>query len=78
MAKKTPAAKKPADDATKQLVDAIVTVRHLQEFIKEHGSLEKALDAVAKVYGLMKLTGGVEQLRQALNIVGAESAAPPA
>ena len=45
MAKKTPVATKKTPqkiDATKQLVDAIFTVKQLQNFIKEHGSLEKA------------------------------------
>jgi hypothetical protein len=73
MAKKAPPAKK-TDDSAKQLVDAIVTVRHLQDFIHQHGSLEKALEAVARVNQLIGLTGGVSQLNAALQIVGGESA----
>jgi hypothetical protein len=70
MAKKAAAPKKPAAESTKQLVDAIVTVKALQDYIKENGGLEKALDAVNKVYKLIELTGGFEQLKQALEIVG--------
>jgi hypothetical protein len=77
MAKKTPAAK-PATDGSKQLMDAIATVRQIQEFIKERGSLEAALAAVARVQGLTAMTGGFEPLKQALEIVGKESAPPQA
>ena len=75
MAKKAPAApKKPVADCTKQLVDAIVTVKQLQDFVKEHGNLENSLNAVNRVYGLIELTGGIAQLKQALEIVGKETA----
>jgi hypothetical protein len=46
----------------------------LQDFIHQHGSLEKALEAVARVNQLIGLTGGVSQLNAALQIVGGESA----
>jgi hypothetical protein len=73
MAKKAAAPKAaPAADKNKQLVDAIITVKQLQDFIKEHGSLDKALGAVNRVYGLIELTGGIGQLTQALEIVGRE------
>lgn len=77
MAKKTPVVKVPAAENTKSLVDAIVTVKHLQAFIAEHGGLEKALAAVARVQQLIELTGGVDLLQQSLKIVG-EEPAPPA
>lgn len=74
MAKKTAAAKPQSDDSKKQLVDAIVTVRNLQEFIREHGDVQKALDAVGRVHKLVDLTGGFAQLGEALSIVGQENA----
>jgi hypothetical protein len=73
MAKKTPAAKSQSDDSSKQLVEAIVTVKNLQEFIREHGDVEKALEAVGRVHKLVDLTGGFAQLREALGIVGQEN-----
>jgi len=76
MAKKAPAAKKKVADGTQQLVEAIATVKHLQDFIAAHGGLEKALEVVAGVYALTRLTGGFDQLKQALEIVG-KVAAPP-
>ena len=79
MAKKTPVATKQSPqkvDATKQLVDTIFTVKQLQNFIKEHGSLEKALAAVARVKGLVELTSGFDPLQQALEIVGKEDGLP--
>jgi len=73
MAKKAAApAKAQSDDSTKQLVDAIVTVKNLQEFIRDHGDVQKALDAVGRVHKLVELTGGFDQLNQALGIVGQE------
>ncbi len=73
MAKKAAAPIKPqADDSSKQLVDAIITVKNLQEFIREHGEVQKALDAVGRVQKLVQMTGGFEQLQQALTIVGQE------
>ncbi len=77
MAKKIPAVK-PATDNSKQLMDAIATVKQIQEFIKEHGSLDASLAAVARVQGLIDMTGGFEALKQALEIVGRESAPSPA
>ena len=75
MAKKAAAPIKPqADDSSKQLVDAIITVKNLQEFIREHGEVQKALDAVGRVHKLVEMTGGFEQLQQALSIVGQENA----
>ena len=78
MAKKTPAATKAPQkvDSTKQLVDAIVAVKQLQNFIKEHGGLEKALAAVARVKELVELTSGFDPLQQALAIVGKEDGPP--
>jgi hypothetical protein len=73
MAKKIPAAK-PASDNCKQLMDAIATVKQIQEFIKEHGTLEAAGAAVARVQGLIEMTGGFDALTQALEIVGKEPA----
>jgi hypothetical protein len=73
MKKKTPPAeKKPAAEANTTLVEAIVTVKHLQDFVKNQGSLEKALGEVAKVAELVGMTGGFAQLKQALEIVGQE------
>lgn len=74
MAKKSAPPKPQADDSTKQLVDAIITVKNLQEFIRDHGEVQKALDAVRRVHKLVELTGGFEQLTQALSIVGQENA----
>jgi hypothetical protein len=76
MAKKASAPKKPAADGSQQLIEAIATVKQLQDFIGEHGSLESALAAVARVQGMVALTAGVDQLKQALEIVG-QGAAPP-
>ena len=74
MAKKAAAPIKPqADDSSKQLVDAIITVKNLQEFIREHGEVQKALDAVGRVQKLVQMTGGFDQLQQALSIVGQEN-----
>jgi hypothetical protein len=74
MAKKTPVAKK--SDSSKQLIEAIATVKQLQDFAKEHGTVEKSLAMVARVRGLVEMTGGFDQLQQALEIVGQQSAAP--
>jgi hypothetical protein len=76
MAKKAPAPKKVVADSSKQLIEAIATVKQLQDFVKEHGSAEKALAAVLRVQGLIEMTGGCEQLKQALEIVGQEAAVP--
>lgn len=67
-------AKKSAEPVNKQLVDAIITVKSLQEFIKEHGTVAAALGAVQRVQQLIQLTGGFCQLTEALEIVGQESA----
>jgi hypothetical protein len=75
MAKKTAAAKKPVAGGSQQLIDAIATVKQLQDFVKEHGTAEKALAAAIRVHGLIQMTGGFEQLKQALEIVGQEPAA---
>jgi len=78
MAKKAVVAKKPEvvsqSDKTKNLVEAIVTVRNLQDFIKDRGGLEAALGTVARVGDLVTLTGGFEDLKAALEIVGREGA----
>ncbi len=77
MAKKA-AVKKPevtsSVDKTKNLVEAIVTVRNLQDFIRDRGGLEPALGTVARVADLVALTGGFAELKAALEIVGRESA----
>jgi hypothetical protein len=78
MAKKTPAAKKPAAGSCMQLIDAITTVKQLQDFVAENGTLEKALAVAVRVQGLIEMTGGFDQLRQALEIVGKEAASPQA
>ena len=59
-------------------MDAIATVRQIQEFIKERGTLEAAQAAVMRVQGLIEMTGGFDSLKQALEIVGKESAPPQA
>lgn len=78
MAKRPVVSKKPEAETPceckKQLVEAIVAVRHLQDFIQENGGLEKALAAVARVSELVKVTGGFDQLKEALEIVGKEPA----
>jgi hypothetical protein len=76
MAKKAATEKKPTADSCKCLIDAIATVKQLQDFVHEHGSVEKALAAAVRVHGLMEMTGGFCQLKQALEIVGQESAPP--
>lgn len=76
MAKRVAAPKKPAVDGGQQLIDAIVTVRHLQDFIQTHGCLEQAQQAVARVFELIELTGSFDQLNQALAIVGKGNDAP--
>jgi hypothetical protein len=76
MAKKAPAPKKPAAGSSKQLIDAIATVKQLQDFVKEHGTVEKALAAAVRVHGLIEMTGSFEALKEALEIVGKESAPP--
>jgi hypothetical protein len=77
MAKKAPTAKKPTADSSKCLIDAIATVKQLQDFVQEHGSVDKALAAVARVQGLVELTDGFCQLKQALEIVGGQKSAAP-
>ena len=74
MAKKAAVPKKQTADSSQQLIDAIATVRQLQDFIKEHGTLEKALATVIRVHGLIELTCGFDQLKQALEIVGRQDA----
>jgi hypothetical protein len=76
--KATPAPKKPTPKANTTLVEAIVTVKHLQDFVKSQGGLEKALSEVAKVSELVEMTGGFGQLKQALEIVGKEDTAAQA
>jgi hypothetical protein len=76
MTKKAPTPKKPTSDSSKCLIDAIATVKQLQDFVQEHGSAEKALAAATRVHGLIKMTGGFDQLKQALEIVGQGPAAP--
>ena len=78
MAKKPVPAKKPTSGSTTQLVEAIVTVKSLQDFVNDNGGVEKALDAVARVQKLIQLTGGFDQVAVALKIVAGEPAAPPA
>ena len=78
MAKKAPTAKKPVAAAKpanggQQLIDAIRTAKRLHEFMAGHGGLPQALDAVDKVQALIALTGGVSELKQALEIVAQEA-----
>jgi len=76
MAKKIPAAKSTpaAADHSKQLVEAIATVRTLQDFIKERGGLESALGTVTRVADMVCMTGSFADLKEALEIVGREEA----
>jgi hypothetical protein len=74
MAKKVPAPKAQAADSSQHLVHAIVTVRSLQDFIQTHGGLDKALAAVVRVHDLITMTGSIDQLKQAMEIVGKEPA----
>jgi len=76
MTKKTPAPKKTTPDSSKQLICAIATVKQLQDFVKEHGTVEKALATAVRVHALIEMTGGFDQLKQALEIVGQESVTP--
>jgi hypothetical protein len=76
MAKKLPAPKQPAAGGSQQLIDAIATVKQLQDFIKEHGGGEQALAAATRVHGLIEMTGGFDALKQALEIVGKDSTTP--
>jgi hypothetical protein len=76
MAKKTPTPRKTTPDSSKTLIDAIATVKQLQDFVKDHGTVETALAAAVRVHGLIEMTGGFDQLKQALEIVGQESATP--
>lgn len=76
MAKKAPAPKKPTTDGSQQLIEAVAAVIQLQDFIKEHGTLEKALAAAVRVHGLIEMAGGFDRLKQALEIVGKEAAPP--
>ncbi len=79
MAKKAAVSKKPegttSSDHSKQLVEAIVTVRSLQDFIKEQKGLEAALGTVTRVADLVHMTGSFGDLKAALEIVGREGAA---
>ena len=73
MAKKMPVPRKAGEDPSQQFVDAIITVKHVQEFVKEHGGLAQAQEAVNRVQKLVELTGNFRQLKQVLEIVGAEA-----
>ncbi len=77
MAKKAAVAKKPevavSSDKTKNLREAIITVRNLEDFIKDRGGLEAALGTIARVGDLVALTGGFAELKEALEIVGREN-----
>jgi hypothetical protein len=76
MAKKPRAAAQPKPTGAElQLVEAIATVKRLQDFIAECGGLEKAVATVVGVNTLMEQTGGFAQLKQALEIVGQQPAA---
>lgn len=69
-------AKKTESVPNKQLVDAIITVKNLQEYIERHGGVEPALEAVNKVRRLVELTGGFDALTEALRIVGGDASEP--
>jgi hypothetical protein len=75
MTKKAPASKKPTTGSCTQLIDAITTVKQLQDFVKENGTVENALAVAARVQGLVEMTGGFDALKQALEIVGKEPTA---
>ncbi len=77
MAKKAPIAKKPTAESSQCLIDAIATVKQLQDFVGEHGGVERALAAAARVNGLIEMTGGYCQLKRALEIVGGQAPAGP-
>jgi hypothetical protein len=74
MAKKAPPPKKA--EGSQQLIEAIATVKQLQDFVKEHGNVERAIATATRVNGLIEMTGSFQQLKQALEIVGQEPAAP--
>ena len=73
---KTPFAPAPVDTSKNLLVKAVVTVRNLQDFIKDRGGLEAALGTVTRVGDLVASTGGFEELKAALEIVGREDTPP--
>jgi hypothetical protein len=77
MAKKAPTAKKPTTESSQCLIDAIATVKQLQDFVQEHGGIERALAAAARVHGLIEMTGGYCQLKHALEIVGGQEPTAP-
>jgi len=77
MAKKAVSPTKPEtttpSDHSKQLVEAIVTVRTLQDFIKQRDGLDAALGTVTRVAELVAMTGSFADLKAALEIVGREA-----
>ena len=77
--KKTVVTAKPEapkqSDSTAKLVEAIITVRNLQDFIRDRGGVEPALGTVARVSDLVALTGGFDELKAALEIVGRDTPA---
>ena len=77
-AAKNPPATSPSNSTKNLLVEAIVTVRSLQDFIKDRGGLEAALGTVTRVGDLVAMTGGFSERKAALEIVGRENVAPPA
>ena len=80
MAKKAAVVKKPEVPSSvgqdQNLVEAIVTVRNLQDFIKDRGGLEPALGTVARVGDLVALTGGFADSRQPWKSSGVRHACP--
>ena len=78
MAKRSAAAKKPegttSTEHSKKLVEAIVTVRTLQDFIRDRGGLDAAIGTVNRVADLVSLTGSFHDLKSAMEIVGREPA----
>ena len=69
-----PEPQKPSN-STAKLVEAIVTVRNLQDFIRDRGGLDAAVGTVTRVSDLVTLTGGFDELKAALEVVGRESPA---
>ncbi len=63
-------------DSTAKLVEAIIAVRNLQDFVRDRGGVEPALGTVARVCDLVALTGGFDELKAALEIVGRETITP--
>jgi len=60
MAKKAAASKKPTTGGSTQLIGAIATVKQLQDFVKEHGTVDRALAAVETALGYIEAYIGAD------------------